>query len=304
MFEGWRVRHESALRAIEVGDRPRELIHTLSEDLLGRFADLPLLSPYDVYQRLMEYWAEVMQDDVYLIAAEGWDVASRPRGLVEEKKRTIKETPDLVLQRKKYKMDLVPPALVIDRFLSEANAEIEELYARQEVASQALDALVEEHGGEDGILVEILSDKGKITRSAVKDRIKTIATEAADCEHCGDDPELERIVLERCLDLLEAESEAAKSAKERQNALQEDALKRYSMLAVHEIKVLVVDDKWMANLQAAISSELRHVTHQLAARIETLWERYSRPLPVLECELQRLSEKVDAHLSAMGLPRR
>ena len=74
-------------KAIKVNDLPRELIHTLSEDLLARFADLPLLSRYDVYQRLMDYWSDVMQDDVYLIAADGWLEAAKPRGIVEDKEQ-------------------------------------------------------------------------------------------------------------------------------------------------------------------------------------------------------------------------
>ena len=39
----------------------------MSEDLLARFASLPLLDNYAVYQRLMDYWAETMQDDVFLL---------------------------------------------------------------------------------------------------------------------------------------------------------------------------------------------------------------------------------------------
>src|SRR6266513_4133177 len=31
-----------------------------------------LVDPYDVYQHLMDYWAETMQDDVYLLVLEGW----------------------------------------------------------------------------------------------------------------------------------------------------------------------------------------------------------------------------------------
>ena len=53
---------------IAVNALPKTVIRTLSEDLLARFADLALLDRYDVYQRLMDYWDAVMQDDVYLIA--------------------------------------------------------------------------------------------------------------------------------------------------------------------------------------------------------------------------------------------
>lgn len=108
IFDGWRTAHEPRLRALEINDRPSTVIRLLSEDLLVRFADLPLLSRYEVYQRLMDYWSEVMQDDAYLIAADGWVEAAKPRGIIEDKDRKIKETPDLILGRSKYKMDLIP----------------------------------------------------------------------------------------------------------------------------------------------------------------------------------------------------
>ena len=51
---------------------PKEIITTLSEDLLGHYAEVPLIDKYDVYQHLMDYWSETMQDDCYIIAADGW----------------------------------------------------------------------------------------------------------------------------------------------------------------------------------------------------------------------------------------
>ena len=88
------------LSGLEVNGRPRTVIATLSEDLLARFANLPLLSAYDVYQQLMDYWDDVMQDDVYLIAADGWIEAVQPRGIIVDKERKIKETPDMTIKRK------------------------------------------------------------------------------------------------------------------------------------------------------------------------------------------------------------
>ena len=80
VFDGWRREHAPRLRELAVADSPKELIRDLSEDLLHRFAGLPLLDRYDVYQCLMDYWDEVMQDDVYLVVTEGWtEAARRPR---------------------------------------------------------------------------------------------------------------------------------------------------------------------------------------------------------------------------------
>ena len=107
IFDAWRETHEPVLKGLEIDANPKDIVRTLAENLLTRFADLPLIDPYNVYQRLMDYWDEVMQDDVYLIAADGWSEAAKPRGIVEDRDKKIKETPDLTIKRKKYKMDLI-----------------------------------------------------------------------------------------------------------------------------------------------------------------------------------------------------
>ena len=72
LFAAWRRDNAPLLRGVARGDHPKRLIDALSERLLETFRAAPLLDPYDVYQRLMDYWAEAMQDDVYQIAQEGW----------------------------------------------------------------------------------------------------------------------------------------------------------------------------------------------------------------------------------------
>ena len=36
----------------------------------------------------MDYWAETMQDDAYLIAADGWVKGAQPREIVRSRTRT------------------------------------------------------------------------------------------------------------------------------------------------------------------------------------------------------------------------
>jgi len=93
VFNDWLKAHEPLLRGIQVNDLPRELIQTLADDLLQRFQGLPLLNPYDLYQRLMDYWQETMQDDVYLIAADGWIKASQPRPIINDSTRKSRKHP-------------------------------------------------------------------------------------------------------------------------------------------------------------------------------------------------------------------
>ena len=269
------------------------MICTLSEHLLERFSDLPLLDRYDVYQRLMDYWAEVMQDDVYLIAADGWLEAAKPRAVVEDKEKRIKETPDLVVGRKKYKMDMIPPALIVARYFAEEQAAIDELQAKQEVAARELEEFVEEHSGEEGLLEDASNDKGKVTKGGVMGRLKAIQDEAESDE--------EREALTRCLKLIEAEAEASKAVRDAQAALDEKVLAKYPKLTEAEIKTLVVDDKWFASIQTAIDGEVQRLTQQLAGRVKELEERYAHPMPKLEQEVGEFSARVETHLKQMGL---
>ena len=72
VFEDWRAAQIDRLRGIAIGDKPKDLIAEISEDLLDRFKPVPLINGYDVYQHLMTYWAEVMQDDTYVLVQDGW----------------------------------------------------------------------------------------------------------------------------------------------------------------------------------------------------------------------------------------
>ena len=293
IFDAWRNAHEPALKGLETGANPKSIIRILSEDLLARFADLPLLSRYDVYQRLMDYWDEIMQDDVYLVATDGWTEAAKPRGIIEDKEKKIKETPDLIIKRKKYKMDLIPPALVVARYFAAEQTALEALQARQDSATRALEEFVEEHTGEGGLLADATNDKGKVTKASVKDRLKTIQDEPESDE--------ERSALQRCLALIEVESSAGKAVKGSQEELDQKVLDHYAVLTEAEIKTLVVEDKWFASIRAALESEVQRLTQQLAGRVRELEERYASPLPELEREVEEFGTKVEGHLKKMGL---
>lgn len=91
--------HARPTRSVKRRGHPKALIETLSEDLLATFEKARLLDPYDVYQHLMDYWAETMQDDVYLISGDGWREAAKPRLIVENKDK--REKPDFTVGKLK-----------------------------------------------------------------------------------------------------------------------------------------------------------------------------------------------------------
>jgi len=76
LFEQWRTNNRASLLSLGVDSHPKQLIETLSEDVLRVFGRAGLIDKYDIYQHLMSYWSETMQDDVYMIALDGWKANS------------------------------------------------------------------------------------------------------------------------------------------------------------------------------------------------------------------------------------
>lgn len=294
VFGQWKDSNIQRLRNVAPGDRPKALIETIAEELLGAFRDVPLLDAYDVYQRLMDYWEGTMQDDTYMVVDEGWTEAAAPRMLVKkEGEKKITEKPDLTVGKEKFKVELVPPDLVIARYFREEQDAINELEAERDAVTAQMTEIAEEHGGDEGLLSEALTDSGKLTSKTVKARLKDIKKDKEASE--------EREILQTYLDLTADESDAKKKLKEATEALYRDVFKKYSKLTEDEIKALVVEDKWLSTLSADVQGELDRVSRTLAGRTRQLAERYKTPLPTLAREVEVLSRSVEQHLEKMGL---
>ena len=127
---------------------------------------------------------------------------------------------------------------------------------------------------------------------AVKARLKEI----------DDDPNYadEQKALAAYADLLNQQADAKTQRKAGQEALDKKIAAKYPKLTEPQIKTLVVDDKWMAHLTAAVQGELDRVSQTLTSRVRELAERYATPLPQLTDEVAVLAARVDAHLQRMG----
>jgi type I restriction enzyme M protein len=277
------------MKAIKPGDHPKIVVQDLSEDLLSVFSGLPLIDRYDVYQHLMTYWSETMQDDVYMIIGDGWKEANKLR-LIEDKKS--KEQPDLVIDKKKFKAELIPPSLIIAQYFRKEKTDLDKAESDLAAAMQALEEMQEEHGGDEGFLSDLMNEKGKIPKASVIDRLKEIKKDKG--------AEEERKVLTAYLDLVEKESKANSAVKDLQKALDLKVAGKYSKLTEDEIKTLVVEDKWLATLESDVQTELDRISQALTGRIRQLAERYATPLPKLEEEAEALSARVEGHLKKMG----
>ena len=268
LFQQWRANNISRLKGISQDTHPKPLIELLSEDLLQTFSSVQLIDKYDVYQHLMSYWSDIMQDDAYLITADGWEAGSDARN------------------------GLIPPSLIIARYFAAEREAIEQLEARRDAITRQMEELDEEHGGEEGLLSDAKNDKGKLTKVSVAAQLKKIKNDADGAD--------ERKLLNAYLALIEQESAANRQVKDAQKQLDAKVAAQYAKLSIEDIKTLVVDDKWLTTLAADVQTELDRVSQALTSRIKQLAERYAEPLPQLAKEVAALNARVEAHLKQMG----
>ena len=277
-FTVWRETSATRLKELQAGCRPREIIAQLSEDLLAHYTDKPLIDPYDVYQHLMDYWAETMQDDCYFIASEGWKAETYRVVGTDNKGRE---------RDKGWVCDLIPKALIVARYFAEEQAIIDQLVVALESVTNRLSELEEEHGGEDGVFAEF----DRVNKATVASRLKDIKG--------NKDATDEAATLNDWLKLKKAEAALKKRLKETEATLDGQAYALYPKLTESEITTLVVDDKWLASLDTAINVEMDRVSKQLTERVKELAERYESPLPQVVDRLAEMEAKASNHLKLL-----
>ncbi len=280
VFKTWETDATKELKALKNGFKPKQIIHQIAESLLTTYTGKPLIDKYDVYQHLMNYWNEVMQDDLYQIAEDGW--VATPYRIIEKNKKTGKETD------KGWTCDLIPPSLMINQYFKADKEALDALEAERENIISQLTELEEEHSGEEGIF----ADFDKVNKGTVAKRLKEIgkSKDATD--------EIE--VLNLYLDLSEQQTKLNADIKKAAEVLDKKALEQYQKLSEDEVKQVVVVAKWMNAMEAAIQGEMERISQRLTGRIKELMERYETPLPEIDNELTALEAKVNAHLNKMG----
>jgi type I restriction enzyme M protein len=276
-FAAWKTESTDYLKSLGTDNNPKEVIHQLAENLLQQYADNALIDKYDIYQHLMSYWFETMQDDCYIVSADGWK-AETYRIIVKNK---AKKKVD-----KGWLCDLVPKDLLINRYFQTENQAINQLTMDNEQLATEIDGLLEEHSSEDGYFAEL----EKVNKANVQKRLRQLTIE-----------EKEEIkILKSYLDLLAKQAATNKKIREAEKVLDAKLYAKYPTLDEDEIKTLVVDDKLMQAIEIAVKSEIEQISQRLTNRIKELVERYETPLPVIDQEVIELEGKVYAHLEKMG----
>ncbi|MEE0682078.1 MAG: N-6 DNA methylase [Christensenellales bacterium] len=241
-FNAWKDDVRSILLDLTSGTNPKALIRDISGRILATYHDSRLLDRYDVYDCLLNYWNEKLQDDVYAIKASGYEVG-REIEYEYAKKKTKDENGETISLDDKTKVKsfdgaLIPRAIIERIYFVPECAAITALEEQGGLIESELDEMREEESGEDGLLLEVLNESGdSIPKAKLTKRIKEL-----EAKKTSEEADLLAQIAELFADGKTGEIEAL--------------LKKNTSLAVYELqnkKGVFIKSKIAAALKAAQS---------------------------------------------------
>jgi type I restriction enzyme M protein len=277
-FATWSDKTATLLKGLTPGFHPKDLIKEISENLLTHYADNPLIDAYTVYQHLMDYWAETMQDDCYLVSSDGWR-AEPSRIIVADKKGKEKD--------KGWACELIPKPLIVARYFAKEQTAIDDMDTVLESIKVKFAEMLDQHGTEGGAL-----DFDTLRRDEVSARLKEIAAD--------NDMRDEAAILESWLQLNGEEASLKTRLRNAEADLDTNAYKKYATLSKDDIKALVVEDKWIRAIGSGIHEDLDRISESFAMHIRTLADRYQERLAEITERIETLEHSVEQSLRRMG----
>lgn len=290
-FDKWIKEKQSYFKQLNKGIHPKKEIADLGDSILKTFKNDALINPYDMYQHLMAYWEEAMQDDFYTIAIDGWKAGTQwEREIIKGKKgKDGKTTKDKTVEGLEGVIGrMIPPDLLIQEYFAKEWEAVTDFEAQIESAKAELEEIQQETEIENGIF----SDLEKVNLTSVKGLLKQRKSEKA--------PKQEIAVIENYIRLNEAISSFTKLIKIEKELIEKLVVELYPKLSENEIKDLVINKKWIKHLESCLYEEKERMSQTLTQRIIELVERYKVTLPEMETALNEYESKVKSHLQKMG----
>lgn len=294
LLDAWQNDTAALLKKQGKDSKPKELISQIGEDLLMRFSDIALVNKYDVYQHLMDYWNDIMQDDLYVIASDGWEIGKVPGRKIKSTKNKGVVTHKPIEGIEGIESKLISSELLIEKYFKTEYQAILDKEAKTEEVKAKMEELEEENNGDNGdTFQDCRGGKGAITKGALESCIK----DNKDKESF----KVELKIWNEYLDLFKEEAKIKNEAKEERKKLEKLVWEKYKTLSMDEIQQIVLDLKWLGTVKAAINTEMDSISQRLTTRIKELGERYDSKLGEITLETHSLESKVAEHLQKMGL---
>ncbi|PNE26259.1 type I restriction-modification system subunit M [Tannerella sp. oral taxon 808] len=288
LLNKWKAEIMPQMKAVGQGARPMELIAKWSESLLDKAKEHSgLVDAYEVYDVLLNYWADVMQDDCYMIANDGWtypEVKALKSGKGDKKKAIMYD--EIVC-------DLVPVSIVLAEYFTAETTKIAKLSFSIESLQQELSYLVESNTDVFRFNYDDEDDKPVNVKIAdVKKAIKDAKTDGTTKEYLA--------ILKLWESTYTKKEGYVSQWKQKRTELTEEVVAKYAALTEDEIKMLVVERKWLASVVGGCEALMQNVTHHITSDVTSLAERYEVTLGATEGKVNDLEQEVLRSLKEMG----
>lgn len=301
-FEEWKTFANPILTNLKPTDSNKEIILNLSEEIIEKFSKLELLDKYDVYQVLLAYWNETMNDDVLLIIQDelGYNLAKITDDIKEEPKESKKAKKDSAKEKKPkepkiigWEGRLIPKQIVLDAFFALEQKEIEKAEEKLSQTESEFEEFIENNSDENGYFTDYMGDDEKIDSKKITSRVKLLAKEKKTQNE-------EYKILNNYVDYESSIKSQKKHITELKKVLDDNCRNRYETFTDEEIKDLLVNRKWYKAIDDGIQNLYITVANHLTKRIVELYERYENTLSELNTKLAEEEKVVFGHLTQMG----
>ena len=266
------------MEVLSIGFNPKDVIAQWGQRLLEATENQQLVNPYNVYEILMNYWNEVMQDDCYMVSRDGWRVTY---DFTKAKNPTFE---DMIC-------DLLPIDIVVHKFFENEYKDIIQVRSEIEQLQAQADQLAEDNPEAFADFFE----EGKFSEAIVK---KEVAAFKKGNSEGTDDM---NTLWKQYLSIYAEKKEKANSEKILVVSLTKQVIAKYDALIEDEVRLLVIYDKWKATIMQHAEAELDRVNQQMRTDVLALVDRYAHTLPEIENRVNELRDKVNAHLASMGI---
>ncbi len=303
LFVSWAESVKPDLLNISSDTDPKMFIRHLSSLLIDTYESAVLIDAYDAYDCLLNYWNEKLQDDVYMIKANGYEAAR----LIDYEYKTKKSknaagdtitVPD-TSKVKSFEGSLIPRDIIESVYFAPELAAINALHDAASVLDTELDEMREEESGDDGLLLGVLNEKGDaIPKGNLNNRIKALKLSKGAVVSSSDKDEYDALIAYK--DKLAEKEKLDKEAKQLREELDEKVTEKYGELTIEEIKTLLLDMKWMPSVQTRICDVVNANVHMLSSQLLLIANRYEHTLSEIDREVDATRQASFAALERMG----
>ena len=279
-IQKWCDQTQPLMLAVGKDSKPKDVIALWGQSLLDTFLKATtLVDAYDVYDQLLGYYNDTLQDDLFMISRDGW----MPR-LIMPTKKSPKWT-DL-------SCDLLPVDLAVKVFLNDLKWQFDEKTAALADIQEKIQTMTDENE-------DYLDDTlfyGKLNAANIKKKQK----EAKKPEMQNVYSDQQRNLWQQYLDLLESEKAVKAEIKALDAQLYKEIVRVYGELTEDDARTVIVNDKWLADISSRIGDEMQTAVHRIVTEVNDMYSRYEFTLGELSQSFAQKEASVFNHLKEMG----